>query len=1341
MNHNEDEKKKSLRYAGRVLSAVAEWRTIRDAAEYAGDIIQANTITLWYFRTSRLSSSYIIFLFLFSSLLKTLPTNTYTHRQACSNEKSTTELSPSTTVMRANRPGSRDGSRQFLPGLRLQHSGLNDSASSSLDASVSDYSSVVSSASNMPAMTPVASTVGTTSVGDNTSARFSQSNRDSPSFTPLATPVHTSLQSVSSFKAQPSSKRGSSETVKFLDQGQEAGGDAQRAGRAVPVRVVIGMQGTVLPEHHGGLPKMGHIAVAYQQALYVFGGVNAKGQYTNHVFCHEKRNLAWHEIRGVGVVPRGRANHAAVLVESKLYIFGGHRQLDVFDDLFAYDIPTSRWEKISYEQSQGPGGVFLHAMVHIPTSESLFVVGGIHHREQNSYIGHLFDIRNRVWSGVPPPPTVNPQHLQLVSAAFHEASNSVVVLGLAENNAAMRGDGAGAPCVYLFHSQSFAWRRVETPTAPESPLPFRIDAVWGNFLHFLVTSGGGLYDPVLQDWIFPFPLSPSRSSVTSAGEAAGGKGGGHNALAPPPPPPSKLGFLILSLREMSWSLVLCKFPRKLLAEVKTYNTAERVKVERSLTRVSGAAAVSSAGGSSHRSSASVHGSRNESGVLNLAGLSRTSGGSIGSIGGAGAGAGAGVGAGAFGQRLQRHHHSMSSSLAVTWGANELSSDASLGARGSVPRAGGLSHSSGGGAVAGVDRYRRLINFHDVPEFARKFVLVAVRDAPLKNSKPRSMQYMVLHGGLVEPTDYTMLAFRPRLTRVDALAATKQNGQLAGLVRTASYRTLRSTRNTTAGNIDFDSDGDDDESSYKAYSPMVDTESFTELIPSAAAGGTKSGGTAKKYGDTNAISFASMEDTAGESFSVAFRNSASEEDIGSHTDTFGDGRTNRLSSLLPTLPRARNTGNCPRFAMQYAPQNALHGESLLPYAQIPVAVLQTTQDVHKWSKNYYSDQRRWLSERLKEALTEDRKLRRLRKIANAHSGRPTSSSGGTGRRNSRNSVLSDDISFGDTDSLMESMFLLESMTNVHRASRGEKKSSTLQAFEDQLAMEAAVAAVENKEAPKRRVQDFFEERRLEPFVAEDVAQLPRLNNSAATAHANNSSTSASKKSKKKQSVAPGLSKSRTPKKVAGAKHGSSKNTPLPLAAAAKRAPHSQSPLPSSIATVVGVSPAASVGYERYHMKPKRLQGRSRRASTTVLGGVDAGHSEIARAASQLLLQSALDRFRADDDHRETRQRKARLRWRFVRALVCTGEAAYLLHMASQAQSKMKGVAVSSSPGLVLAPELHLVGPSQAYKVPSKPVPYNVSAAVGGTAASTATSSASNRATQVTSSGMVVYRSIW
>eukprot|EP00796_Vickermania_ingenoplastis_P005051 gene5051-3638_t len=330
-----------------------------------------------------------------------------------------------------------------------------------------------------------------------------------------------------------------------------------------PNRVVTGFRATTIPEYKGHMPRCGHTAITYKRDFYIFGGVNNKNQYPNHLYCHEKRSLQWEEIRGVGVVPTGRANHSAVVHKNKMIIYGGHRYLDVFDDLYSYDLDARRWDKIGYEKRQGPGPVFLHAAVYIPPTQSMAIIGGFHQREYNMYVGHVFDIRNRLWNGIPGPHAINLQHLQLVTATFDMKSTSIVVLGFTEANAALM-DRMPSPFVYMMDIHSYIWTKVETSSSPESPIPFRLDVIWEKFMREFIMMGG-YHDNVMHSWFFPITIESIIDTRASKDSTISSPPVSNRGGRP------RYGFFKLQLDDMKWSIVPTTLPKKLMAELAQKN--------------------------------------------------------------------------------------------------------------------------------------------------------------------------------------------------------------------------------------------------------------------------------------------------------------------------------------------------------------------------------------------------------------------------------------------------------------------------------------------------------------------------------------------------------------------------------------------------------------------------------------------------------------------------------------------------------------------------------------------------------------------------------------------------
>ncbi|CAG9583667.1 conserved hypothetical protein [Leishmania major strain Friedlin] len=1054
-------------------------------------------------------------------------------------------------------------------------------------------------------------------------------------------------------------------------------------------RSLIGVRGSVLPEKKGGLPKTGHVGVCYHQNVYVFGGVNSKGQFSNHVFCYEKRTLQWREIRGVGVVPRGRANHAAVLIGNKIYIHGGHRHLEVFDDLFAYEIETGRWEKIGCERSQGPGPIFLHSMVYIPPLDSLLVLGGIHQREQNSCLGHLLDVRNRVWTGVPPPSSVDAQHLQLVTAAYYAPSAVVVVLGLMDADV-MKEDAVPTPHVHVFQPATFVWRRVDTSTAPMSPLPFRMEAMWESLLHLLIPGGGGAYDPLLESWMFPLPSTETDSPVD---DSSVDQGLSTPGLGLPPLPLNKYGFLVLDLRSMSWSLVSCNLSRKLVAELNAVNRVTREKMERLVLRNNAATASIALSGNSSQSKSAAQQPADSGALLGMSSASLT-------YGPSGAAS---------------RHSSVFRLQPLQWPRNDSSSTNVLWPRasGSRPAMASGSNEAKMAALLSSSRYRRLFFLDDAPEFMRKYTLVVVRDEPTKSGKLRPLQYVVLHGGLTEPTDYAMLMFAPMLTRSNSNRATPTRG--AGLMARSNSFRRRSTASVGSrrGSAYTQSHGGEDDG--------YGDDSFDD-VASLVSSGTLIGAYSTQRNYRRTAPHAPLSDAEA---LVRSRGGRYSDDDESDTDVekrMNNGGAAHNSFLLPTLRSGRTRHNYYRFALQFTPGNSIQKESLLPYANIPVAVLQTPKDVQKWSRNYYTDQRRWLSERMKEALIEDRKLRRLRQLSKAQ---VASSFGAQGNATRAGSAGCDDSSSSESEFLNDGLYLAETFIGDPRTHGGAKLSS-LHAYENRLALDAADAALTQEEAPKRRLRDFFEEHGFDVFEEADMQQLHermQLRTALGGKGAKQDRRRKDPRLQERAVVAEGAS-----------------------AKAAKRSETSplvqKSPVSDGFMPLASEVQIADSGFERLRMKGWQDVGRERIASAVLhdsfisglTGGTTGDELDFRKLAAYALLRRAVARLRADGNPHEMRWRLAQLRWRYLRTLVCTGEAAYLLYLASQADFRMKGIMVTGTQGLMLAPELHFLSPLQAYRVPCKPVPYNVAAASAPPPAS------SSRFAQVTASGMVVYNSL-
>ncbi|TAQ86382.1 hypothetical protein B7494_g5302 [Chlorociboria aeruginascens] len=105
-----------------------------------------------------------------------------------------------------------------------------------------------------------------------------------------------------------------------------------------------------LVDNYGDIPgvRMGHTATLYQgDKLLIFGGENEHRTYLSDLIIFDLKTAHWTQPTVTGPIPKGRARHAAVLHEDKLFIVGGitgHNNY-VLDDICYLDLKTFTWSR------------------------------------------------------------------------------------------------------------------------------------------------------------------------------------------------------------------------------------------------------------------------------------------------------------------------------------------------------------------------------------------------------------------------------------------------------------------------------------------------------------------------------------------------------------------------------------------------------------------------------------------------------------------------------------------------------------------------------------------------------------------------------------------------------------------------------------------------------------------------------------------------------------------------------------------------------------------------------------------------------------------------------------
>ncbi|KAJ9131982.1 RING finger protein B [Pleurostoma richardsiae] len=105
-----------------------------------------------------------------------------------------------------------------------------------------------------------------------------------------------------------------------------------------------------LVDNYGDIPgvRMGHTATLYKgDKLLVFGGENEHRTYLSDLIVFDLKTAHWTQPQVSGPIPKGRARHAAVLHEDKLFIVGGITGHDnyILDDICYLDLKTFTWSR------------------------------------------------------------------------------------------------------------------------------------------------------------------------------------------------------------------------------------------------------------------------------------------------------------------------------------------------------------------------------------------------------------------------------------------------------------------------------------------------------------------------------------------------------------------------------------------------------------------------------------------------------------------------------------------------------------------------------------------------------------------------------------------------------------------------------------------------------------------------------------------------------------------------------------------------------------------------------------------------------------------------------------
>ncbi|KAF7811166.1 tRNA wybutosine-synthesizing protein 2/3/4 [Senna tora] len=143
------------------------------------------------------------------------------------------------------------------------------------------------------------------------------------------------------------------------------------------------------------LPRHRHAAAVVGSNIYVFGGLDNDTIFSSLYFL-DTINLLWKEVPVSGDWPCARHSHAMVAYGSQIFVFGGYSGAKALSDLYSFDVQTGQWQK---EKTAGrnPHARFSHSM--FVYKDYLGVIGGCPVKQHFQELTFL-DLQHRQWKHV-----------------------------------------------------------------------------------------------------------------------------------------------------------------------------------------------------------------------------------------------------------------------------------------------------------------------------------------------------------------------------------------------------------------------------------------------------------------------------------------------------------------------------------------------------------------------------------------------------------------------------------------------------------------------------------------------------------------------------------------------------------------------------------------------------------------------------------------------------------------------------------------------------------------------------------------------------------------------------
>ncbi|XP_074307515.1 tRNA wybutosine-synthesizing protein 2/3/4-like [Silene latifolia] len=142
-------------------------------------------------------------------------------------------------------------------------------------------------------------------------------------------------------------------------------------------------------------PRHRHAAAVIGSKIYLFGGLNESMLYSSLLLL-DVATMLWTDVHASGEWPSARHSHSLVAHGQKLYLFGGYDGEKALGDLYSFDIEECQWMKVK-TLGRSPYPRFSQSM--FIYKEYLGIIGGCPVRQHSQELS-LLDLNTFSWKHV-----------------------------------------------------------------------------------------------------------------------------------------------------------------------------------------------------------------------------------------------------------------------------------------------------------------------------------------------------------------------------------------------------------------------------------------------------------------------------------------------------------------------------------------------------------------------------------------------------------------------------------------------------------------------------------------------------------------------------------------------------------------------------------------------------------------------------------------------------------------------------------------------------------------------------------------------------------------------------